>query len=134
MKTERMQAGEDPGPIAGALFYLLCGPLTWAGHLFLVYALQSMLCAFRLTGVASAGPLLIEGVVVAVTLLAALALVLAILFPHGTARSLRAAGFLRGENGAFMVLVMRLLAALSLAGVLWAGAAVLLLPPCGQLR
>ncbi len=134
MKTERVQAGEDPGPIAGALAFLLCGPLVWAGHLFLVYALQSMLCAFRLTGIASVAPWLIEGAVGAITVLAALALVLAIRFPHGAARLLRAAGFLRGENGAFMLLVMRLLAALSLAGVLWAGATVLLLAPCGQLR
>jgi hypothetical protein len=134
MKTERMQAGGDPGPIAGALVYLLLGPLVWAAHLFLVYAPQSMLCAFRLTGFANAGPLLIEAVVGAVTLLAAIPLLLAILFPHGAARLLRAAGFLRGENGAFMVLVMRLLAALSLAGVLWAGATLLLLPACAQLR
>lgn len=134
MKTERMQAGEDPGSVASALVYLLLGPLVWAGHLFLVYAPQSMLCAFRLTGFAGAGPLLIEAVIGAVTLLAAIALVLAILFPRGTARLLRAAGFLRGENGAFMMLVMRLLAALSLAGVLWAGATLLWLPACAQLR
>ncbi|HET6628160.1 MAG TPA: hypothetical protein VFG91_00130 [Woeseiaceae bacterium] len=134
MRMQKMQAGEDPGSVASALIYLLIGPLVWAGHLFLVYAPQSALCAFRITGFASIAPRLIEAVVVAVTVPAAVALLLAIGRPRQTARLFRAAGFLDGENGRFMVSVMRLLAALSFAGVLWAGATVLLLPACPQLR
>ena len=129
-----MQVGEDPGSVASALVYLLAGPLIWAGHLFLAYASQSVLCAFRITGIASVDPMLIEAAVVVVTVLAAAALSLTIWQPRGTARLLRAAGFLDGANGAFMASVMRLLSALSLAGVLWAGATVLLLQACPQLR
>lgn len=134
MRMEEMRAGEDPGSVASALVYLLAGPLVWAGHLFLVYASQSVLCAFRITGVASVDPVAILAVVAAVTVLAAAALLLMIWRPRDTARFLRAAGFLDGANGAFMMSVMRLLSTLALAGVLWAGAAVLLLQACPQLR
>ena len=134
MKPGKMQQGEDPAGVAPALMFLLAGPLLWAGHLFLVYGLQSVLCAFRITGTASVEPLVIETVIVLLTLAAAGALVLSIRQPQLTARFLRAAGLLHGENGAFMISVMRLLSALSLAGVLWAGASVLLLETCPQLR
>jgi hypothetical protein len=129
-----MKAGNDPASVVAALLYLLYGPLFWAGHLFLVYAPQSVLCAFRITGVASVNPLLIEAVVGAVTVLSALALVLALWLPRTIARLLRAAALLEGESGPFMISVMRLLAALSLAGVLWAGATTLFLEACPQLR
>lgn len=51
------------------------------------------------------------------------ALLLALWRPRQTARLFRAAGFLEGDQETFLVNVMRLLAALSLAGVAWAGAA-----------
>lgn len=132
--AEKMKAGNDPGPFAGAFLYFLAGPLIWAGHLFLVYAPQSALCAFRVTRFAAVDPLLIRILVGAVTAIAATALVLALCLPEKSARLLRADGFLEGENGPFMIRVMRLLAALSLAGVLWAGAAALLADPCAQFR
>lgn len=131
---EEMQARDDPGSVAGALLYLVAGPLVWAGHLGLVYATQSVLCALAVTGVARVEPLFIEILGGAITALAAAALVLAIRLPHHMARVLRAARFLDGENGTFMISVMRLLAALSLAGVLWAGSAIVLLDTCPQLR
>ena len=65
-----MQAGEDPAGVAPALIYLVIGPLLWAGHLFLSYALQSVLCALRITGTADVEPLLIELLVVVVTAVA----------------------------------------------------------------
>lgn len=134
MRPGKTQRGEDPAGVAPALLFLMAGPLLWLGHLFLVYALQSMLCAFRITGTASVEPLVIETAIVLLTLAAAGGLGLSIWQPPLTARVLRAAGLLHGENGAFMVSVMRLLSALSLAGVLWAGASVLLLETCPQLR
>lgn len=133
-REEPMKAGDDSGPVAAAIFYLLAGPLVWAGHLMLVYAPQSALCAFRITGAAIAGPGTISVIVLAMTALSAVALVLALWLPTSTARLFHAARFLEGENGPFMISVMRLLTALSLAGVLWAGATALLLEPCPQLR
>lgn len=129
-----MKDGNDPASFAAALLYLLFGPLIWAAHMFLVYALQSALCAFRITGLTNVSPLLIQAVVGVVTALAAAALVLALARTQNSARWFRAADFLEGKNGPFMIGVMRLLAVLSLTGVLWAGAAVLLLQPCAQLR
>ena len=134
MKPEKMRRGEDPAGVAPALVFLLVGPLLWISHLFLVYGLQSMLCAFRITGTASVEPLVIEIVIILLTLAASGALLLSIWQPRITARVSRAAGLLQGENGAFMISVMRLLSALSLAGVLWAGVTVLLLETCAQLR
>lgn len=134
MNPRPMKAGDDPGPVTGALLYLLAGPLVWAGHLFFVYAPQSALCAFRITGAATVEPLLILVYIAAATALAATVLVLALWRPRVTARLFRAGRFLDGENGRFMISVMQLLAVLSLAGVLWAGATALLLDPCPQLR
>jgi hypothetical protein len=57
-----MRAGNDRGPVTGAILYLLVGPIIWSGGLLSVYGPQSALCAFRSTGetvvetwVASAG-------------------------------------------------------------------------------
>ena len=134
MKPGKMQRGEDPAGVAPALIFMVAGPLLWAGHLLLVYTLQSMSCAFRITGTARVDPFVVELAIIVLTLAAAAALLLSIWQPRATARLLRAAAFLEGENGAFMVSVTRLLSALSLAGVLWAGATVLLLETCPQLR
>jgi hypothetical protein len=128
------QAGDDPASPAAALLYLMAGPLLWGVHLLVVYGMQSALCAYRLTGIAQLDPLLVRALVVAVTVLVALALGFAAWRPRTTARLLRAAVFLDGENGPFMTAVMRLLVLLSLAGVLWAGAGALLLEACPQLR
>ena len=132
--NERIGPGDDRGSPAAALLWLLTGPLVWSAHLLLVYGPQAALCAFRLTGIAGIDPLLVRGLVLAVTVLAALALVLALRWPARAARTLRAGSFLEGDNGAFLIAVMRLLAVLSLAGVLWAGAVALPLPACPQLR
>jgi hypothetical protein len=129
-----MKAGNDPGSVAGPILYLLCGPLIWAAHLLLVYVPQSGLCAFRITGVAAVDSQLISILIGVATASSAITLAVALRWPTSMARLFRATNFLEGENGSFMQSVMRLLAALSLAGVLWAGATALLLPPCPQLR
>ncbi|HEX2139336.1 MAG TPA: hypothetical protein VHG33_06460 [Woeseiaceae bacterium] len=134
MNPQPMKAGNDRGPVTGALLYLLAGPLVWAGHLFLVYATQAALCAFRITGAFAVEPLLIPVSIAVLTVLAAAALVLALWRPKAIAHLVRAGRFLDGENGEFMISVMQLLAGLSLAGVIWAGATALLLDPCPQLR
>lgn len=128
-----MKAGNDISPIAGMIFYLLGGPLIWAGHLFLIYGPQSALCAFRITGVAEVDVWLVWAVTGGVTLLAVLALIYLLWQPRQVARVFRATPYLDDE-GSFHSTVMRLLTMLSLAGVLWAGMATLMLDPCGALR
>jgi hypothetical protein len=129
-----MKAGDDSVSFTAAALYLLSGPLVWAAHLVLVYVPQSGLCAFRVTGAAAVAPLAISLAVGAVTALAAAILAIANRRHNAIARVLRAPDLLEGANGRFLCRVMRLLAALSLAGVLFAGATALLLPPCEQLR
>lgn len=132
--SDDIQAGDDPGPIAGALSYMLIGPMVWALHLLLVYTPQAMLCAFRITGVAPIEPLLIRAAVGAVSVAAAAALLAVLVRPRSIARPFRVGRVLEGDNGRFIVAVMRLLSGLSLAGVVWAGAAALVLDACAQLR
>ena len=128
-----MKAGNDTGPIAGTILYLLAGPLIWAGHLFLIYGQQSALCSFRFTGVADVDTWLIQAVAGGVTLLAALALLYLLWQPGQVARLFRATPHMDDDHS-FHSKVMRLLSALSLAGVLWAGGSALMLDPCGPLR
>ncbi len=112
--------------------FLLAGPILWAIHLLLAYGPQSALCAARKTGVADMGDGVVSAVVVAVTAVLAVPLVLLLLSPRGAARLLRFRE--EGDDRRFSASVMRWLAALSLAGVVLAGAAALLLDPCAQLR
>lgn len=129
-----MKAGNDPGPIAGAILYVLVGPIIWSAHLLAVYGPQSALCAFRLTGEMIVQTWIVSAGVGAVTVLSVAALLFVLWRPRQTARLFRAAGFLQGDQETFLVNVTRLLAVLSLAGVIWAGAAPLIVDPCGQLR
>ena len=128
-----MKAGDDPGPVAGVILYMLAGPLIWAAHLFLVYGPQSALCAFRVTGVAQVDVWLVSAFTAVVSLLAVVPLIWLLWRPKESARLFRADAFLDDDN-AFQPVVMRVLAALSLAGVIWVGAAVLMLDACAQLR
>ena len=129
-----MKAGNDPGPIAGAILFLLVGPIIWSAHLLAAYGPQSALCALRVTGESAAQPWLVSATVGAVTVLSLVFLLLTLWRPVATARLFRAAGFLEGDQKSFLLFVMRLLATLSLAGVVWAGATALILDPCAQLR
>jgi len=128
-----MKAGNDSAPIAGAILYLLAGPIIWAAHLLLVYGPQSALCAFRVTGMAAAEPWLISALVAGVTVLAMAAIALILWRPRRTARFFRFDTASDGQRS-FVISVMRLLAVLSLIGIAWAGATTLLLAPCAQLR
>ncbi|MBB2971395.1 hypothetical protein [Mesorhizobium sp. RMAD-H1] len=128
-----MKAGNDAGPVVGAILYLLVGPIIWAGHLLLVYGPQSALCAFRITGMAAAEAWLISGLVMGVTVIAMAAIAVILWRPHRTARLFRF-HTASDDNRSFAISVMRVLGVLSLFGVAWAGATTLLLDPCAQLR
>lgn len=128
-----MKAGNDAGPLAGGIFYLLIGPVIWAAHLLLVYGPQSALCAFRADGMIAVAPFVITALVGVLTVISMAVLALVFWRPRQVARLLR---FEAAEetDRRFSISVMRLLTALSFAGVTWAGAVVLFLDPCAQLR
>jgi hypothetical protein len=129
-----VKAENDPGPVAGVILFLLIGPIIWSAHLLATYGPQSALCAWRVTGEAAVQPWLASAIVGAVTVLSLVSLLLTLWRPVATARLFRAASCLEGDQKSFLLFLMRLLAALSLAGVVWAGATALILDPCAQLR
>jgi hypothetical protein len=110
--------------LLSAAAFLLAGPILWAAHLFLVYGPQSALCAMGRPD----GP--VTMLVLLVTAVFAVPLAVLLAAPGTAVRLLR----LGTEDRRFSVSVMRWLSALSLAGVLLAGAAALLVDPCAQLR
>ncbi len=111
-------------PIAGAILFLLAGPILWGGHLLAVYTFHAVACA-------AGGPwatALVPGSIVLVTLAAAGALLLTLSFPRKLAQVLRCA------DQPFLIRAGRLLTVLSLTGVLWTGSGALALAPCAQFR
>lgn len=136
-----MNAGDAPerdgnragGSTAGAIIFLLVGPIIWAGHFLFVYGPQSALCAFG-SGAGGDGRAMAVTVLVAVVTIAALLLqFLALLRPRRLATLLRFRSAEQSERD-FAVRVSRLLTALSMLGVAWAGSTVIVLDACGVLR
>lgn len=116
----------------GVLIYILSGPLIWAAHLFAVYAAQSVACTFIAPPGPGVGNVVSVSVILA-TIAAAIAAGWLCLRPSGVEASLfGSAGHV--SPSAFENSLTRLLAGLSLAGILWAGMAALILPACGALR
>lgn len=111
----------------GTVLIALIGPLTiWALHFSAVYGAHHLVCA-TLTG-SRTGDLMLAAVSVA-TVLALLALLLFIVKPHVVLRMDEAMAISK-KSQSFLTDVMRLLALLSLFGVLWSGSTVFFLPAC----
>lgn len=126
-----MKEPAKEAPTVSAILFLLAGPILWAGHLLLVYGVQSVTCVI---GDGSVGPsALIQTSVALATLGAILLLCLALFFPGRLAHMLRYQTPDR-DNHVFSVRVERFLSLLSLAGVIWSGSAVFLLDACGLPR
>jgi len=126
-----METGRDAVGIFPAIAFYLFGPLVWAAHLTFVYGPQSAICAFG-KGAPSAD-MAVQWLLGGVTAGSLALIALAIAFPFALAVALRFHRVADPEDR-FAVRVMRLLAWLSLAGVLWAGATGFILDPCAQLR
>jgi hypothetical protein len=127
-----MDTGSKHISVFAAIAYLLAGPIIWAGHLLLVYGPQSALCAFGKTGFAQVGDAFVSTFVLAITLVSAGPLIFALIWPRIMARLLRYR--VEGSDRSLSFFLMRWLTALSLIGVLWAGATAFMLDPCAQLR
>ncbi|PLU33410.1 hypothetical protein BMJ27_17410 [Sinorhizobium medicae] len=136
-------------PVAGAILFLLAGPILWGGHLLAVYTFHAVTCAVggpwatavvpgsivAATLAAAGAPwatAVVPGSIVAATLAAAGALLLGFSFPGKLAQALRC--FDQDDSQPFLIRAGRLLTVLSLAGVLWTGSGALTLAPCVQFR
>ncbi len=126
------RTGAQPST-AGTIFYLLIGPIVWSAHLTALYFSQSMLCAHRLAELTIAGVGVVPFIIVTATAVALAMLIAAMLAPAALERLANASGGSRSEM-AFRRRVMMALAILSATGVAWAGATILMLPTCAQLR
>jgi hypothetical protein len=126
MKEPAQEPAKEP-PVASAILFLLTGPILWAGHLTLVYALQSVTCAI---GAFQSAATIIPAFVASATLVAAMLILVAIWLPGRLTRYRSG----RGESQTFLNSVARLLSILSLTGVLWTGSAAFALEACSQLR
>ncbi len=117
-------------PLAGALFYILFGPIVWAIHLTLVYLGHTLLCALGVSFGALA-PGVVSFSVIIVTAVALIVLTVAVVAANSRARAFGNRG-----SGAmfFMDRVMMTLALLSGIGVAWEGASALIIEPCLMLR
>jgi hypothetical protein len=119
-----------PQPLAGALFYVLLGPIVWAFHLTLVYGGHTILCAPG----ASSDRALASGVVslVIIATVAALAILI------GAIVAAVFGQYRRNHRGSASMLfrdrAMIALALLSGVGVAWVGASALMVEPCQMLR
>lgn len=120
----------DLGSMLGTFIYLLIGPIVWAFHLAAIYGSQ-LLCAVSQSGLF--GTRLISSIVIAATVAALAPLAAAAWRPRAMARLLRVCTRSDKEIR-FLDRVMRLLVTLAVAGIAWAGATALVIPPCAQLR
>jgi hypothetical protein len=107
----------------GTVTIALVGPsFIWGLHFAAVYAIQSLFCDILGGSRPAYGA---QMAVIAATVAALLMLLLLIAKPDAVLRMNRSE-----SSRSFLVGVMRLLALLSVFGVLWAGSAVLFLPAC----
>ncbi len=114
-------------PIAGAILFLLAGPILWGGHLLAVYTFHAVACAVG-------GPwatTIVPGSIVVATLAAAGTL--AGLLVSGKARA-SAALCRPGRRPALPDPRGTPSTVLALTGVLWTGSGALALAPCAQFR
>ncbi|MGF7163339.1 hypothetical protein FHS85_005002 [Rhodoligotrophos appendicifer] len=118
-------------PMMGVFVYLLWGPLLWSLHLLLVYASHTGLCRMELAD--WHGLPLVQGIIIGVTVALAAAATALLIWPKTFFRA-----FVGSQPGAdldtFIMRTMRLLAVLSIGGILWSGMAAIVLPSCLQLR
>jgi len=127
MKTSKPPIFEKS---VGTVLIALIGPLMiWALHFSVVYGAHHIFCA---TLAGNCVVFLMQTAVSVVTVAALLALLLLIVKPDVVLRIKRDEAMPK-NSWSFLTGVMRLLAMLSLFGVLWAGSAAFFFPACKSL-
>jgi len=127
-----MKASKTPSSkqAVGTVLIALIGPLTiWALHFSVVYGAHHLVCAALAGNYVGFG---MQTAVSVATVAALLALLLLIVKPDVVLRMKRDEAMPKNSR-LFLTDVMRLLALLSLFGVLWAGSAAFFFPACMSL-
>ncbi|MCT7373986.1 hypothetical protein [Chelativorans salis] len=106
----------------GTIFYLLFGPLLWAGQLTVAYGGHTLAC------VRGSSPELADAIVIVVTALALVALTGFLIWQDRCARALGQPALPARDRATDSM--ARLLVVLSLPAVLWGGATVGLVAAC----
>ncbi|MHC1551641.1 hypothetical protein [Phyllobacterium sp. K27] len=128
-----MSKGKKENSITSAVLVLLIGPLLWAVHFTLVYGYQSAFCAISNQGNGEGSSTAVVVAIVVMTACAAFGLAAALYWPVTLTRWLRYHPRSKA-TWLFSVRVTRLLILISLAGVLWGGAAALVIDTCAHFR
>ncbi len=123
---------KDPSketPIAGAVLFMLTGPILWAAHFMMVYSGQATICAWRSNGFLLLPQDYATALVITATFVVGASLVYAAWRPAEIARILR---FDADDSGSqkFVTSIMQLLLYLSLFGVTSSGIAALIVDSC----
>jgi hypothetical protein len=126
-----MDRSSPVASVTGTLVYLLFGPLLWAAHLTIIYGASTLICAMGEGDPAAARDV---GVVILVATAVALAVISFTAAYPRPARTLLKVRSNSASTAAFLDRAMQTLAVLSFIGIAWAGATVVMITPCGQLR
>lgn len=116
-------------PVAGAILFILSGPILWAVHFLMVYSGQATICAWRSNGFLLLPEGYASSLVLAATAAIEILLIYAVWRPKAVALLLSFDAD-DAENQSFVVRTMRLLVALSIFGVTGGGAAALVMNAC----
>ena len=128
-----MSSVSDIRRALGTLIFLIVGPCLWALHFTLIYGPQSALCGLEL-GTTDGGHNAIAATTVGVVTIGTLLLGgLSYVFAHACYRLLCGASP-PPDQWPYLQFIMRLLTALSLLAIAYAGIAAIFLPACAQHR
>ncbi|WP_102960569.1 hypothetical protein [Mangrovicella endophytica] len=120
-------------PVIGALFFLLWGPILWAGHLTIAYGGQALLCTLAASSADFDAATAIRLLIGVTTLASGLASVFGAVVPRLPFRLLLRRRPVDADDGT-LIGIMRLLSALASLGILFAGVTTAVLPVCAQGR
>ncbi|MFC3166304.1 hypothetical protein [Ciceribacter thiooxidans] len=109
--------------VTRAMLMILAGPILWAGHFAFAYGTHTLACASAIS------PQAVPWTIGIATLLVVVLLAVIVWEPTFLRRA--AAGWRRDR---FLSNLSRMLAVLSMTGILWAGWAALEVDVCAQLR
>lgn len=122
------------GSTFASFVFMLLGLIAWALHLTVIYSVQSTICAIAPPAARPpAGLNVVEIVILAATVLAAVVALLPVVAPNATSGLLRTRSA-EPEELRFHQSVAAWIGVLSLMGILWGGATAIMLVPCASLR
>lgn len=128
-----LQPHRDHSSLFGTALYMLTGPLLWALHMTAVYGSHTLLCTVEVKQPMLWGASPSAVAIMAATLVAVAFLAVFIAARQRMAKAMRIPQADEPQR-AFLDGLMLWLGFLSIAGIVWSGATVMVLDACAQLR